>query len=382
MAAGLRCVSHTMQRVGRLRLIMTLLLMSGVTGCTSHPPGFSDADIHTVPASRLPSSALIDTVPFIAQDEHACGPASLAMVLRYYGNSDKHGNLHKHGNLQKDGRLQKDGHRQTQQDLKPLLLLPERQGTLQIELMSAARQEGFLALAGPTRLESLLDDVAAGFPVIVLQNLRFTFWPQWHYAVVVGYDQREGVVLLRSGQHRLIEVPFNTFINTWQRADMWALRITPPTQLPPSTTANEIVDAAESLAQVRQSSSALAAYFTASQRWPDDTRLWNGLANLAYAQQRWTLAQQAFAQSLLIDARQARLWNNFAYALQQTACDAYATAALSCAQKLAPNDPYLQDSRTELNGILPIQKYACDAVITPQCKIDPDKASLPDVRLQ
>jgi tetratricopeptide (TPR) repeat protein len=249
-------------------------------------------------------------------------------------------------------------------------------------LVSAARQQGLLALSGPTQLDSLLSDVAAGFPVIVLQNLRFTFWPQWHYAVVVGYDQREGVVLLRSGQYRLIEVPYNTFINTWQRADRWALRVTRPTHLPPSATTREIVDAAEALAQVRHPSAALVAYVTASQRWPDDTRLWNGLANLAYAQQRWTLAQQAFAQSLLRDARQARLWNNFAYALQQTGCNSHATAALSCAQKLAPNDPYFRDSRTDLDRITSKQAHACDIIITTQCMINPATARLPDVRLQ
>lgn len=349
---------------------MQLLLTGGLIGCTHFPLHFTKADTHASALSSLPSNTLLETVPFIPQDEHACGPASLAMVLRYFGQR------------QNNGHLKNEGHLQTQQHLKPLLLLPERRGTLQIELMSAARQEGFLALSGSTRLETLLGDVAAGFPVIVLQNLRFSFWPQWHYAVVVGYDQRESVVLLRSGQYRLIEVPYNTFLNTWQRAGTWALRVTPPTQLPPSTTVSEIFEAAETLAHVRHPSAALGAYVTASQRWPDDTRLWNGLANLAYTQQRWTLAQQAFAQSLLRDAKQARLWNNFAYALQQTACHSQATTALSCAQKLAPNDPYLVDSRADLDRITANQIHACDAVITPQCVIDPATASLPDIRLQ
>lgn len=358
-----------MRGMGTLRLLIALLI-SGLAGCSSQPARLTDADFPTLLNPAQPASTLIDTVPFIAQDEHACGPASLAMVLHYYGD------------LKKGGHLQKDGLLQTQQDLKPLLLLPERQGTLQIELMSAARQAGFLALSGPTRLEALLGDVAAGFPVIVLQNLRFTFWPQWHYAVVIGYDQRERVMLLRSGQHRLIEVPYNTFINTWQRAGNWVLRVSPPTQLPPSATAHEIFDAAETLAQIRHPSAALGVYVSASQRWSDDTRLWNGLANLAYAQQRWTLAQQAFAQSLLRDARQARLWNNFAYALQQTGCNSNATAALSCAQKLAPNDPYFQDSRADLARITSKQAHACDIAITTQCMINPATARLPDVRLQ
>lgn len=352
----LHCLASSAKRVG-LRLLLPLMCMFGIAGCTHqrlHPTQDFILNSH----STLPTSTLIDSVPFIAQDEHACGPASLAMVLQYYG------------------------HQQSQERLKPLLLIPEREGTLQVELVSAARREGLLALSGPSRLEVLLADVAAGFPVIVLQNLRFTFWPQWHYAVVVGFDQNEHMVLLRSGQYRLIEVPYNTFLNTWQRAGNWSLTVTRPTQLPPSTTAKQLANAAEALAHARHPAAALGAYATASQRWPDALHLWNGMANLAYAQQRWTLSQQAFAQSLLHDATQARLWNNFAYALQQTACHDQAMAALSCAQSLAPKDPYLQNSRLELDHIKAVKSQSCSVTITSQCLIDPESVSLPDLRLQ
>jgi hypothetical protein len=33
-----------------------------------------------------------------------------------------------------------------------------------------------------------LREVAAGNPVLVLQNLSFAWAPVWHYAVVMGYD--------------------------------------------------------------------------------------------------------------------------------------------------------------------------------------------------
>jgi hypothetical protein len=32
-----------------------------------------------------------------------------------------------------------------------------------------------------------VDQLEAGRPVLVLQNLALKLWPQWHYAVVVGY---------------------------------------------------------------------------------------------------------------------------------------------------------------------------------------------------
>jgi hypothetical protein len=55
-------------------------------------------------------------------------------------------------------------------------------------MIGAARRHGRLAylITGP---DSMFEEVAAGHPVIVLQNLGLSWYPVWHYAVVVGYDQ-------------------------------------------------------------------------------------------------------------------------------------------------------------------------------------------------
>jgi len=44
------------------------------------------------------------------------------------------------------------------------------------------------------RLEDVLREVAAGTPVIVLENYGFRIWPVWHYSVVVGYDLDAGEI--------------------------------------------------------------------------------------------------------------------------------------------------------------------------------------------
>ncbi len=310
---------------------------------------------NTPPRTDLPQEHLLHHVPFIAQDAQACGPASLAMVLQYYGQ------------------------RQTQEQLKPLLLLPERKGTLQIELAAAARREGFLSLQGPSSMDTLLADVAAGFPVIVLQNLRLDMWPQWHFAVVVGFNQEDGVVLLRSGDHALIEVPYHTFQNTWERANRWALIVTPPNRLPPGTTVKTATQAANELAQSGHRTRAIAAYGAITHRWPQDLASWNTLGNLAYEQNRWPISVQAYAQSLARSPTQARLWNNFAYALQQSGCRDQATEALNCALSLAPQDAYLQSSRNELDQMHAGNPGQCGVVIS-QCRIT-DK-SAPVILLQ
>lgn len=325
----------------RWMLAVLVLILTGCTTVSLRP--------------ELPQAHLLKHVPFIAQDAHACGPASLAMVLHYYG------------------------HANTQEQLKPLLVLPEREGTLQIEIAAAARREGLLSLQGPATLDTLLADVAAGFPVIVLQNLRFGFWPQWHYAVVVGFDQQGSVVLLRSGDHDLIEVPYQTFMNTWKRANHWALVISPPNRLPPSATVKSVARAAADLQQSGHPTEAMAAYSAAANRWPRDLALWNALGNLAYEQKRWILSTKAYSQSLMRLPTQPRLWNNFAYALQQAGCTGHATQALSCALSMAPEDAYLQSSRKELDQIKPASLGQCDLEIV-KCRITDQ--SLPLLRLQ
>lgn len=339
---------HTGEWRRSVRRTLLIWLSACLCACALQPPPI---------ATDLPPARLLDQVPFVSQDNHACGPASLAMVLQHYGV------------------------RETQARLKPLLLLPERKGTLQIELTAAARREGFAALKGPDDLNGLMRDVAAGYPVIVLQNLRFDRWPLWHYAVVIGFDQKDKVVLLRSGTNALIEETYPTFLTTWNRSGYWSLLVVPPGQIPPSTTPAISTDAAEALLQSHQPAAGLATYAASVHQWPDSITLWNGFGNAAYAQQRWTISVQAFAQSLLRSPSQARLWNNFAYALQQAGCSSSADQALHCAQQLAPQDALLMDSRRELDEIDHPATDVCNIGIK-NCAIDASTTTSPTLKFQ
>ena len=59
--------------------MLLLLGAGGAVGCAT--PGLSAVRAH----ADLGRAHLISTVPFIPQDAYQCGPAALAMVLRYYG---------------------------------------------------------------------------------------------------------------------------------------------------------------------------------------------------------------------------------------------------------------------------------------------------------
>ena len=97
--------------------------------------------------------------------------------------------------------------------------------------MASARRSDRLAV--PLHgLQPLLAELAAGHPVLVLQNLGLDWYPQWHYAVAIGYDLEAGTLTLHSGEQAAEVTPLATFAQTWQRAEQWGLLVLPPDSLP------------------------------------------------------------------------------------------------------------------------------------------------------
>jgi len=185
---------------GRLQrscaLLATLLSMAGCASRVS-----LDAVRADVAAGH---GHLITTVPFIPQAEYQCGPASLAMVLQYYGAGV------------------------AQEEIARALYLPSVQGTLNLDLEFYARRRGFAARSFAGTLERVKAEVRRGHPVIVFQDLGVAAYPVPHFAVLLGYDDRAGVVVLHSGTTAYRVVEYAEFERTWARRRAWTLLITPP----------------------------------------------------------------------------------------------------------------------------------------------------------
>jgi hypothetical protein len=154
-------------------------------------------------ASLPPRTELTDT-PFFPQERYQCGPAALATVLNARGVAV------------------------TPDELVPQVYLPARQGSLQAEMIAAVRRQGLLAVAIEPELDALLEEVAAGHPVLVLQNLGLDWLPRWHYAVVMGYDLGAQELVLRSGTEPRRITQFGVFLNTWDRSRRWGLVVLTP----------------------------------------------------------------------------------------------------------------------------------------------------------
>jgi hypothetical protein len=153
---------------GRAACCALLVALLGTGGCggTSTLSGLPPA---------APGRTELVATPFFPQTEHQCGPAALATVLGAAGVEA------------------------SPAALAAEVYLPGRKGSLQAELAAAIRARGLLAYPVGPATSDLFGQVAAGWPVLVLQKLGFGPWPAWHYAVVIGYDQAAATVVLRSG---------------------------------------------------------------------------------------------------------------------------------------------------------------------------------------
>lgn len=253
-------------------------------GCATAP---QMAALERAWPAAWPDQVLLGTVPFFAQDDHLCGPASLAMVA------------------QAAGRLV------TPEQLTPQVYLPGRQGALQVEMLAATRRQGLVPYLLAPELQALLAEVVAGEPVLVLQNLGLSFSPLWHYAVVIGYDRATQDLILHSGTTARQRLPVSTFEQTWARGGNWAVRVSPPARLPVTAQPEPWARAVAALERV-DASAAYAAWATALQRWPDDRPALLGLGNAAYAMGQRERAAQAFEAATQAQPDFADAWHNLA----------------------------------------------------------------------
>jgi tetratricopeptide (TPR) repeat protein len=183
-------------------------------------------------------------------------------------------------------------------------------------MLGAARRAGVL----PYRLEALpnalLREVAAGNPVVVLQNLRLDFLPQWHYAVVVGYDLTEGSIVLRSGRERRLVMHIDEFDHSWVKAERWAFVALPPDRLPATAREADFVAAAAALERVSPHN-ARRAYETALIAWPKNLFARIAMGNVAYRLRELDAAQAEYRQATIDHPDAADAWNNLAQVLYE-----------------------------------------------------------------
>ena len=129
----------SMYRTSRLLPALFVLL----TGCASIPPS-----VRALPETA--GAIELDDTPFYPQERFQCGPAALTTVLIASGVET------------------------TLDDVSGQVYLPQRQGSLQSELLAASRAAERLPYVLPPGLSSIGDELAAGRPVCIFPEGAIT----------------------------------------------------------------------------------------------------------------------------------------------------------------------------------------------------------------
>lgn len=273
----------------RIKIFILFLLLTAVclSGCTSQ----------TIQTDRLYSSesnlkpVVTNAAPFIDQKAGHCGPATLAMAIGATGNSY---------NLKLT----------TKQVYSPYV-----QGTLQEAMLASARRQGYVAIQ-IYGLKNLLAELEAGYPVIIFENLGIKSLPQWHYALVTGYDLQRKTLTLHSGPNPNEEIKMTDFELSWKLADYWGLVILRPDELP--ATADELTHlrAASALEKIGKYNEAKMAYFSILKRWPKSLIARIGLGNIYYNRKDYQTAVRYLQTAVKIDPESREAKNNLEIAIQ------------------------------------------------------------------
>lgn len=149
---------HT--RIGRGFLLFVASLLT--SGCALNRTSLVGCDTNR--CFQIPS------VPFIEQKDDFCGPASLAMVMNFYGT------------------------KVTQEEIAKEIYSPELKGTLSMELVLYPIQKDFEAEMYNGNLNDLKQKIRARFPLIVSVKEREDT-DRTHYMVVWGYDDKDKKIL-------------------------------------------------------------------------------------------------------------------------------------------------------------------------------------------
>jgi tetratricopeptide (TPR) repeat protein len=303
------------------------------SGCAVRP------DAPRAHPSRAPVE--LADVPFFAQERYACGPAALATVLVHSGVPV------------------------TPDALVSRIYLPGRQGSLQVELIAAARQLDRVPYVLEPTLEAIRAELAAGRPVLVLQNLGFAWVRRWHYAVVVGSDQEAGTVTLRSGGERRVTTSAKRFEATWNRAQRWALVALRPGELPASPDRARLLAAGAALESLDRFESARATFRAIARRWPEDAMAWFGLGNAEYRLGAPDRAEGAWRRTLARDPDHAAALNNLAQRMGERGCPVEARTLLERARTVAESSAManaIAATETALQASTALANAACEPI--------------------
>jgi hypothetical protein len=308
----------------RFRGPWLLLVACALGGCAAQRAVVSGAPAFQHHGAPVELAA----TPFFPQEALQCGPAALATLLGAAGR-DTHPDM-----------------------LVREVFTPGLGGSLQLELVAAARKRGLVPYVIAPKPDALFAELLAGRPVLVLQNLRLRTWPAWHYAVVVGAEPGAERIVMRSGVERRLEMPAARFMRTWDRADRWGLVLLSPGELPAQPDRARYYDAVAGLEATGHYAAAALAWEAALVAWPGEPVAQFGHATARYFEGDLRAARKGYEALLAGAPEHAAALNNLAHVMAELGCRETARRhALGAVRHASPGSEIAAAARDTLEGL-------------------------------
>jgi hypothetical protein len=267
----------------RVGLVLVSLVLVGC-GTTA-----KQTEKFLVEPRTIPETALVKSAPFINKQVNYCGPSTLAMAMRSVGKNVP------------------------VEEVAQQVYTPGLKGTLQEDMISASRRNGMLAV--PIHgLPSLMRELAAGHAVIIFENLAFTWFPMWHYALAIGYDLYDEDIILHSGPEAFKHWDLRKFERSWELGDYWGLVVLPPGQTVASADDLAHSAAAVGLERAGKTEEAELVYRSILSRWPKSYSGHIGLSNIAFTKHHFLESVNVLKQAAKLYPDSSVVWHNLAIA--------------------------------------------------------------------
>jgi tetratricopeptide (TPR) repeat protein len=294
-------------------------------------------------STRVSEPVELADTPFFPQQQYHCGPAALATVL---------------------GASAVDV---LPNDLVNEIYLPKRKGSLQIELLATTRRHGRIPYPLEPDPAHIVDELNAGRPVLVLQNLGLKIRPWWHYAVIVGFEPDNDVFILRSGTNERLKLSTRRFLRTWRRAGAWSFVALKPSETPAHVEEEKYLKAIVAMERLNKPDVLIEAYPRLLERWPDNRIAQLGLANAYYVDGQHETAALTYTHLLDANPNHIPARNNLAMALSKLNCLESALTQSETALALAiKTNEYVKDAEGTQKKIMQLKNN-----LSPQTQKNP-----------
>ncbi len=148
------------------------------------------------------SQDLVLEVPYVKQEKNFCGPASLAMVLMYWGSTV------------------------SQYEIGERVQNKEKKGVWGEDLKSVAENLGFNAFIYSSDINNIKENLSKGRPIIV--PLTSGSSSNFHFVLIVGVSSTNSKLIYHDpAEESFSVIDIEEFITKWKPSNYWALLVVP-----------------------------------------------------------------------------------------------------------------------------------------------------------